>query len=166
MDVVAQRGTLTPVNGPGRRALRQAVERHRVARVGSREAMAQTGLSPGTIKNVELTDRDVTPRTLDALDRALDWEPGTARDILVNNSPAPPLPAAQRAGASQGLPRRLMAEYEGREVYEVRAVDVSGTDARVILTLVGGADLDVPTIRAALLELDELERNLRHRNGK
>lgn len=162
MGTVAQRGTLITVNGPGRRALAQAVDRHRNRRIGSREAMAElAGVSPGTIKNVELTDRDLTARTLDAIDKALEWEPGTAREILVNNTPAPPLPVAQHATTASALPRRLMAEFEGQEVYEVRAVDVSGRDARVVLTLVGNADLDIPTIRAALLELDEMERKLR-----
>lgn len=168
MTVIARRGTLAPVNGPGRRALAEAVSRHRNRRIGSREAMADlAGISAGTIKNVELKTGDLTTRTLDAIDKAFEWDPGTAMEILIHNAPPPALPSEQRAGApGERLPRRLMAEYEGREVYEVRAVDVSGSDARVILTLVGGQDLDVPTIRKALLELDELERQLRRKEER
>lgn len=166
MISVAKRGSMAAVNGPGRAALAQAVTRHRDRRALSREALAELtgwepgtgkGVSPGTIKNVETKDQDVTGKTLDALDRALEWEPGTARAILVDNAAAPLLPSTQQANGPV-LNRRLMVEYEGREVLDVRAVDVSGRDARIVITLVGSGDMDTQAIREALLELDEFER--------
>lgn len=165
---VARRGSMASVNGPGRVALADAVTRHRERMALSRDALSDLtgyvvgtgqGVSPGTVKNVETTDRDVTGKTLDALDQALRWEPGTARAILVDNAAVPKLPSTHPAPANGPvLNRRLMVEYEGREVLDVRAVDVSGRDARIVLTLVGGQDMDTQAIRDALMQLDEFER--------
>lgn len=168
---VASRARITDVNGSGRRALAEAVKRHRGQRYPSREAMAQAvaeltdppqTLSPTTVKNVETKTDAVSAKTLRLLDVALGWDSGTAQAILLGASDAP---EAMTSGAPSrrrvSLTPRLVAELEGREVLDVKAIDVSGTDARVVLTLVGDAGMDTAAIRAALLELDEWERRLR-----
>lgn len=152
-----------------------AVKRHREQRYRSREQMSEAvtertdgkeKLSPGTIQNVESGDRAITAKTLRLLDLALGWEPGTAQGILTDTREAPADPALATNGPahhppSRRLPRRLEAELEDRDVLDVRALDLSGSDARVVITLVGGHEMDLAAVRAALLELDGFERRLR-----
>lgn len=172
MDHVASRARIADVNGPGRAALAEAVEWHRGQRWTSRKAMAEhisaatdgaEHLSDTTIKNVEKRlDQAVSTKTLRLLDLAFEWEPGTARAILRGHQDAP-MPVTSAARRRSDLPAnpRLRAELEGRQVLDVKAVDLSVPGARVIISLVGDEGMDMAAIREALLAMDALERDYR-----
>jgi hypothetical protein len=150
------------VNGRGRAELRRAVERHRTQRGWSREDVHKHGgPSAGTVKNVERTNRDVREVTLAGLDHAFGWPTDTARSILVEEAKVPALPGRRPVGVAGGLPRRLLAELDGRELLEVRALDLNVDGTKIVITLTGEGDPDLDAIRAALTQIDDLERMLR-----
>lgn len=159
MLTVAQHGSLSRVNGPGRADLAEAVAGHRSHRRWSQKAMALRGsISPGTIKNVEGKRSDLLPTTLIGIDTAFSWPHGTAEAILVERAPVPAVPSRQPVAAG-GVSRRLLAEIEGRDILDVRSFELKGPgNARIVMTLVGDDDEDLATIRDQLLQLDNLER--------
>lgn len=171
MTGVASFDTLTRVNGPGRRALAEAVMRHRSAHGWSIPGMERrSGLDPetgkprlkrGTIKNLENSERAVLERTLMLVDEVFEWEPDTARGILLETSEVPPIPRLARSARKKVavVPRRLLAELEGRDAFETRTI-IDGETRFVILALADDeASLD--EIREALGKLDDLERKFR-----
>ena len=158
---------MLPMTGPGRRALGEAARRHRVAglRISQKEWATRSADGPGsgvslaTVKNVENGDGDLSARTLAAVDRVNAWEPGTSEAVLLGLREAPAVPGHAEEQAQ--VPRRLAAELAGGEVLEVRSVRLPGSHgARVVLALVGGDDVDVDDIRAALEALDRMQRGL------
>jgi transcriptional regulator with XRE-family HTH domain len=150
------------MNGPGRADLADAVLGHRNARRWSQKGTAlRGGMSPGTVKNVENKRSDLLPGTLVGLDNAFQWPAGTAEEILVHRAAAPALPSRQ--AVSSGVPRRLLAEIDGREVYEVRAFPMDDKGTRLVVTVVGDDDADLGAVRDALVQIDDLERMLHRR---
>lgn len=165
---------MLPMTGPGRRALGEAVRRHRVAslRVSQKEWADRsadgpgTGVSLATVKNVENGDGELSPRTLAAVDRVSGWPPGTAEAVLLGLREAPAVPERGEGSAQPVVSRRLAAELAGGEVLEVRSVRLPGEHgARVVLALVGDEDVDVDDIRAALEALDRMQRGLPPEGG-
>lgn len=73
-------------------------ERRRTLGISRNQMFARGGPSPSTMNKALTGDRGLSRSTLDRIDRALGWAPGSAAEILTGGTPTSHIPAPTEAG--------------------------------------------------------------------
>lgn len=129
------------------------------------ELAEAAGVTRQTVQSLEAgKTRTRMPATIGAVEKALNWEPGTAARILRGED----VRAATDTGRfAEGMPVRIAQELSSGQVVDTEVLDLSlpGSNARMVVVFkqdAPAADMDPDELRAALQEWSRMQRAMRH----
>lgn len=139
-------------------------QREHLGMTTQQELADAAGVTRQTVQSLESgKQRSRMPATIAAVEKALEWEPGAASRILVEEA------GVGEGGESrfaEGMPMRIAQELSGGQVVDTDVLDLSlpGSSSRIVVVFkqdAPAADADPDELRAELQEWSRIQRAMR-----
>lgn len=134
--------------------------------MATQQALAdKAGVTRQTVQSLEGgKERKRMPVAIAAVERALEWEPGSAARILTGEPNAAASVDTQRF--AEGMPVRIAQELSAGQVVDTEVLDLTlpGSNSRLVVVFkrdAPAADADPDELREALLEWSRIQRAMR-----